>query len=559
MSTIDRDSEISWADPAPNSAPGGGWGSGESGSWVDSEESPDSGTLGGSSGESWGGGNWSGGKDASSESGWGSAPTPPPAAPASSSESSGWLGGDSSDSGWGGGTPAAPASSAPAPQAQSGGGGWLGEPAPAPSNGLGGSVQEASNSGWLGGGEDSAPAGPSGGSGWLGDSAGSGYGDSGGGWLGGDGPPSSVPTMTQMVDQAIHDESEDDFVDDSWVDEEIRDSEFDELEVPEIVPPAPEVGGVVLKMVLVAALVLLVGGGVFFMKKDSKTPEQVEAERLERRAAFAQAAIEGGKEDLANNRAQLAVPQFQEAMVALSEVGATQKEVDQVEVLLSKSLMGSEEYEPAIEHWRSLKGSEDPEVQKAAEEGLQQAARQLRIQANDSLKEAKKYADKGEYTTVLRTGKDALELYEEYGGSATQKGDAHGVIGRSYINGRNYGAARDHLKKAVALAPGLGYQKYLNQVNAELTPRYTRPVNRVSRPAVVRPASKPSFNLKSPSYRTNSRRVTRRNRGGGSTSSGGGSTTSAPKPRMKEIPIYQSKSRPSNSTRKGSKGVLNSY
>ena len=49
-------------------------------------------------------------------------------------------------------------------------------------------------------------------------------------------------------------EDEDDFVDDSWVDEEIRDSEFDELEVPEIVPPAPEVGGVVLKMVLVVLI-----------------------------------------------------------------------------------------------------------------------------------------------------------------------------------------------------------------------------------------------------------------------------------------------------------------
>lgn len=573
VSTLDRGTdEISWADPAPEASKGATQWAEEPGSSSDSwgatgtsSDSPKS----ASSGSGWGGAG-SGSADSWSQdsaSSWGGeASTPTPKA----ESQSGWLGGSEESGGWSQG---AAAPSAPAKSQSSG---WLGDsqPAAAPASkppAGGGWLGDADSSGSLGG---SPPAKSKGGSSWLGDDhqepaeAGRGWlgdgpaqpsttggGDSG--WL--DGSQGSGRTMTEMVDHAISVEDEDEFVDDSWVDEEIRDNEFDELDVPEYVPPAPEVGGAFLKMLLVAVLFVLVAGGVLFFRGEKQTPEQLAAEKAEQQLSFARAAVAEGKSDLESGKALLAVPQFQEALVTLAEVQAPKEEINEAEVLLSRALMGSEEYEEAIVHWKSLRENEDKAVAEEAKKGVQAAARQLRIGANESLKEAKSYADKGEVNSVIRLGRQALKTYKEYGGSASQKGNAHGIIGRSYLNGRDYGTAQDHLKKAVQLAPGLGYEKYLNEVASLIQPRsYIAPV-RQTQVRRSQPSSKPTFDLGSPSYQKNTRRYS----GGRSrnSSSSGASTapSAAPPKRMKEIPAYRPANRNSGGTRKGTKNVLKSY
>ena len=559
VSTMDRESDnssISWADPSPTKD-GGQWGdSGSSGGW-------DTGGLGGASSQSssdspWGdnsgggGGAW--GSSPEPSSAWGgnapaSAPPAAPPEPKSKGGGSGWLGGDDANDGWGGGAASTPSTpSTPAPPKSNG---WLGEGA---DSGAASASGGSSSSGWLGG-DDSAPQA---GRGWLGDpqpaSGGSG-GGGGNGWLG-DGP-SDGPTMTEMVDQAINVEDDDEFVDDSWVDEEIRDNEFDDLEIPEYVAPTPEVGGAFLKMLLVAALVLLVGGGIIFLKSDSKTPEQKQAEEREKQYKFAVSTLESADKDLAAGKAELAIPQFEQALVALSEVEAPQAEVDSAEIKLSQAMMKAEKYDDAIQHWKVLNASADEAVAKTATEGLNAATRAKRIEANGYLKEAKKDAADGGTLSVRSLARDALEIYEKYDGSRTQIGDAYGVMGRGFLNATDYGSAEDNLEKAVKYAPNLGYQKYLAKVRAQTRPAYIPPV-RVSAPVQSSGGSAPRLDLGSPSYKTNNTRYAPRRSAGNSNSGPSSSSAPAAKPKMQEIPAWKPK-RNSGGGRKGSQGVLQTY
>ena len=561
VSTMDRESDgssISWADPSPAKDSGQWTDAGSSGGW-------DTGGLGGTSSQSqsdssWGdsaggaGAAWGGGTESST--GWGSsaaasAPSAPPAEPKTSSGGGGWLGGDDAVDGWGGGAASTPSkASAPAP-APAKSNGWLGDSADAaPSTSSGAS----SSSGWLGGEE---PA-PQAGRGWLGDPqpASGGSGGGGNGWLG-DGP-SDGPTMTEMVDQAIHVEEDDEFVDDSWVDEEIRDNEFDDLEIPEYVAPSPEVGGAFLKMLLVAALVLLVGGGIIFLKSDSKTPEQKRAEEREKQYKFAVSTLESAEKDLTAGKAELAIPQFEQALVALSEVEAPQAEVDAAEIKLSQAMMKAEKYDDAIKHWKVLKASTDKAVAKTATEGLNNATRAKRIEANGYLKEAKKDANKGGTLAVRSLARDALEIYQKYDGSRTQIGDAYGVMGRGFLNATDYGSAEDNLEKAVKYAPNLGYQKYLAKVRAQMRPKtYTAPI-RISAPVQSSGGSAPRLDLGEPSYKTNNTRYAPRRSSGGSSSGSANTAAPAPKPKMQEIPAWKPQ-RNSGGGRKGSQGVLQTY
>ena len=570
--------EGGWADPAPSSP----------NNWADPKESDDwsAGGLGAgatgaaSSGtDSWGGGSgspaapaassWSGSEEPDSFGWSGSesvAPTGSTASPVPpAKQESGWLNGggdDATKDGWGGGSGIAPATPA-APAAKSGG--WLGgdgpEPAATPSSSSGG------GGGWLsdkGGADTEAPEG----SGWLG--AGSSpaapraQSGGGGGWLNGEGPD-DTPSMTQMVDQAISVEEADDFVDDSWVDEEIRDNDFDELDIPEYAPPAPEVGGVFLKMLLVAVLVLLVGGGIMFAQNDSKDSVDTAADEATKRLEFGRATMQSGRTDLEAGKPGLAIPQFEEALVALSDGKAPQDEIYETEVLLGRALMGDEAYKEAYKHWASLKESGQEKYVKEAEKGLQDSSRQLRIQANEFLAEGKKYAAQDEITSVKRLGRDALDLYEKYGGSRAQLGDAHGVIGRGHFNGREYAQARDELKQAVALAPSLGYQSYLNKASAALQPtRYVAPIQTAPRRQPRTSSPKPSLSIGSPSYQQSSGRSRARGRSGNNArnnnSGNSGGASSAPTKQMKEIPAYRpTTGRDGGNSRKGAKGVLKGY
>jgi hypothetical protein len=564
-------SDGGWADPVPSSP--SNWGDSDGDDWSTGGLGKSGATAASSGSDGWGGASsagkspsasssWSGNDD-SEPMGWAgsdsvSASTTVPA-PASKKDS-GWLDGGGEQDGWGGGS-AGTAGAAPVPSAPKSGGGWLGgDGPPEPSSGGG---APKSGGGWLGG--DGPPETSSQGSGWLGESSAPSAppkSGGGGGWLNGDGPDDSGPSMTEMVDQAISVEESDDFVDDSWVDEEIRDNDFDELDIPEYAPPAPEVGGAFLKMLLVAVLVLLVGGGILFANNDTKDPGQAAADETAKSLEFGRATMKAGQVDLEAGKPGLAIPQFEEALVALSEGKAPQDEIYQTEVLLGRALMGDEEFEEAYKHWVSLRDSGQEKYVAEAKKGVKDSSRELRVQANSYLADAKKYAAKDEITSVKRLGRDALALYEEYSGSRAQLGDAHGVIGRGHLNGREYAQAKDEFKKAVALAPGAGYEAYLKQANAALQPAQYIPPMKTAPRTTRSSAPKPSFDLGSPQYTQSSgRRGRGRSRGSSqSSSSGGGGTTAAPKKPMKEIPAYRpSKGRSSSGNRKGSKGVIKGY
>ena len=330
-----------------------------------------------------------------------------------------------------------------------GGGGWLGD-ADEPSLAGRRSVESSgSSAGWLSGGSRET------------------HSESSDGWLGGD-EPTRAPSMTEMVDHAIGVEEADDFVDESWVDEEIN-SEFDEFETPEYTPPSPEVGSAFLKMLLVAALVLLVGGGVMFMGKKEKTPEQIKAEEIAKELQFARDSVIAGNQYLKDGKPLLAVGPLTAAMTSLKTSGAPQEEILSAKADLARALMKAQEYEKAYDQWVGLvKGPE--KYRKEAVAGRDEASRLLRAQATSELAESAKYYQMGESSSVLQAGEKALKIFEKHNGTASQKGKALGVIGRGYLNGKEYGKAKDYLKKARSLNPGGGYDADLREIASRTAP-----------------------------------------------------------------------------------------
>ena len=537
---------------------------------------------------------------------------PTPAAPVTDS---GWLGGDSepagwdsaipkgspisnglaapiapksgSVDGWGGGlsgatTPPAPVSkglgASPSTGADDGWGGTsIGGSSPSPSLGaMPSSPGLSAGNGWLNGDDEGTASEPMGGSagadaGWLGGSAGAAPTPSrvapreSDGWLGGS--DDTAPSMTEMVDRAIDVEEADDFVDDSWVDEEVNDGEFDDLEVPEYVPASPEVSGLFVKMLLVAVLVVLIGGGVMYMQQEQKTPEQIQAEKIAKERDFAESSIEMAKKNLAGGNPLLAIGPLEAAMESLKTTGAPQSEILETKALLGRALYKGQEYQKSYDHWASL-AKLDKKYKKEARSLMTESSKQLRAQANADLTEAAGYIKSGESTSVLNLGRNALKIYQAHGGNASQKGRAYGVIGRGYFNGRDYANARENLKKAKALNPAGGYGADLNEI-ADLTAPASyhnsggggyqyqqQPAPTYSQPQVAAP----SFVPDQPGYATSSGSYSHRpSSGGGSSSSAASAPQAAPRPTTKEIPTFRGGNSGSSGGRKGQQGVLKTY
>lgn len=463
-------------DPAP--AAQGGWGGG--GSWgeeasssVESDWSgakgPASPSLSSASTPSLGGG-WLGGADSDSHDGWGGASgglSAPKPSPVSVPQSRGL--GANDDDGWGGGSSSlgsvssSPstrddwgASSSPSlgSSSSSSGGGWLGDADDEPS--LGSPASEsagASSGGWLSGGSRET------------------HSESSDGWLGGE-ESARAPSMTEMVDHAIGVEEADDFVDESWVDDEIGDFEGLGVDVAggnEYAPPSPEVAHTFLKMLLVAALVLLVGGGIMYMGKEEKTPEQIKAEERAKELEFARSSVIAGQTYMKEGKPLLAVGPLTAAMTSLKTSGAPQEEVLAAKADLARALMKSQDYEKAYDQWVGLvKGPE--KYRKEAVAGRDEASRTLRAQANAELAESAKYFQMGESSSLLIAGEKALKIFEKHQGTASQKGKAIGVIGRGYLNGKEYGKAKDYLRKAQRLNPAGGYEADLREIASRTTP-----------------------------------------------------------------------------------------
>ena len=475
-------SSESWSDALPtSSAPqepapatkaqggwsgGGGWGDESSSEWSGVTKMPSAGPMSPASS-----GGWLGGEDASSSGGseW-SAPKPVSKSPVSPAPTGGgWLGGqdnDEQDDGWGGSSVSSKVSSgslgaspgasqtgggaSPARDdwnASSSGGGWLGDSDDPP---MGGARADASGSsaGWLSGGARETHT------------------ESHDGWLSEE-SPSKAPSMTEMVDRAIGVEEADDFVDESWVD--IDDGDFDPIAEPEYSSPTPEVGGVFLKMLLVAALVLVVGGGLMFIGKEEKTPEQIKAEERVKELEFARGSVEAGKKYLKDGTPLLAIGPLTAAVTSLKTSGAPVEEIFAARAELARALMKTQDYEKAHEQWSGLVKAPES-YRKEALSGRDESSRLLREQAAAELADAANYIQMGESSSVLQAGEKALKIFEKHGGTASQKGKALGVIGRGYINNKEYGKAKDYLHKAKSLNPGGGYEADFQLISSRTAP-----------------------------------------------------------------------------------------
>lgn len=490
------------------------------------------------------------GPAAGTDAGWGGAATGPSGTVGGGALGAGALGAAPAEDGWGGGG-----------GSTFGSGSTFGGSTSTPK-----AAMPANSQGWLG--DDASGEETS--AGWLGDERTAKVGGAApesDGWLGG-AAAAKAPSMTEMVDRAINVEEADDFVDDSWVDEEVGQGEFDDLEVPEYVPPTPEVGGAFIKMLLVAMLVLLVGGGVMFMNQEKKTPEQIKAEEKAKELEFARSSVESGKNYIKNGQALLAVGPLEAALTALKTNGADGKEILDTKALLARALMKAKppQYQEAYEHWAGLAKSGDAEYKKEAKAQMAETSKLLRAEALAKLTEAAGYVAAGESSSVLTLGKDALKIFEAHAGTATQKGKAWGVIGRGYLNGKEYGKAKEALKKALALNPAGGYGADLAKI-ADLTAPasyysggggYTETVQQGPRPRPVRVEASigdgPGYSQRRVSGGGGRRRTTR--------TSSGGSTESAPAassaPRTKAIPAFQRAQQP-RGPRPGQRGVVNSY
>lgn len=564
---------------------------------------------------SWGGGSaWGGGGGGESWGGEPKAARPASLAPSAPAPSStGWLGGKTDDDDWSAGKEVSPAAASPSPTlggslgfakgvGDSGGDGWGGSAPSGGSSSLPGpknsSLAKDDDDGWSGGGLASSPparsergsksvpapaqgwlggdepadseAGSS--SGWLGDSRTPAVGPStseGNGWLGGGGAGhgGKGPSMTEMVDRAIGEEEADDFVDDSWVDEEVDHGEFDDLGVPEYVAPTPEVGSAFVKMLLVAVLVLLVGGGVMFLGQEKKTPEQIQAEETAKELAFARGSAEKGKEYLSKGQPLLAVGPLEAAIPALKTSGGSEGEILDTKSTLATALMKNKEYEKAYEHWSGLAKS-SPTYKAEARKQMAECGKLLRAKATAQLTEAAPYIKAGESSSVLLLGESSLKIFSEHGGTATQKGKALGVIGRGYFNGKEYGKAKETFKKALALNPAGGYQADLARIAEETAPvnyyggggggGYSAPQPAASAPS--RPVRVDASIGDGPGYATASGRSSGgiRRRSSAAPAAAPAAATAAPA-RTKEIPTFKRSSNSGSSQRKGSKDVLKSY
>jgi hypothetical protein len=612
VSTLDKPpaatpAPVAWSDPPSTEGPD--WSAGAGDSWSDALPAPSRTTPSFSpdpapvSDSAWGGGGAWGG--ASAADSWSSvdvpaskAPLATPSTPAAGS-GAGWLGG--SEDGWGGGltssesSPTAPsrssglggglagddwggglASSAPVPTARAMPGqgeddGWGSSSASLAGGGSKmGSSSASSHGGWLDSGADEEESA----GGWLGDSRTPTVGPSskGDGWLGDDDAAAKAPSMTEMVDRAIGEEEADDFVDDSWVDEEVDNGEFDDLEVPEThIAPTPEVGSLFLKMLLVAVLVLLVGGGVMFLGQEQKTPEQLHAEEMAKELAFARSSVETGKNHLKEGKPLLALGPLKAAITSFKTAGGSEQEILGAKTELARALMKAQEYQEAYEHWAALaKGPE--EFRKEARQQMAEVSKLLRSQANDNLTEAVEYAKNGEATSVISLGESALKIFNEHQGTATQKGKAWGIMGRGFMNGGEYGKAKDAFKKAMELNPGGNYQVFISQINAKTAPvnyysgggGYTEPASasRPARPVKVEASigDGPSYVQASGSVRRTSPRRTSNNSSSGASAPPPASTAPA-RPQTRSIPAYQPRSNQGRSSgqRPGSKNVLPTY
>lgn len=173
---------------------------------------------------------------------------------------------------------------------------------------------------------------------------------------------------------------------------------------------------------------------------------KIDAESTSSRPATTEASesakvwLASAKESMAGKDYELAAAQLEKAVGFLKASGADSADIEAAQSSMAEALTLGGQLEDAHKALKSLRSPPKKEIAKLE--------RQLRIKANGLMKEAgsKLEADSSLAQSIAR---QALKLYEDYGGTRAQKADALGLIGAAYVAQRNSAAAAMALRRSL--------------------------------------------------------------------------------------------------------------
>lgn len=272
---------------------------------------------------------------------------------------------------------------------------------------------------------------------------------------------------------------------DDWVDDEVElraqegwkhPQDFEDVNVT-VVRPKPRQSGdptlVILSAVVGLCLVVL---GSYVWKQlrtgdgeESRPPAVVAMEEADTWLASAD-------ESLGKKEYQLAIAQLEKGMGLLLEGKAEKDKVDQVRVKLASALESDGQLQAAHKQWSGLIGSSEEAQSRKA--GLE---KQLRVQANALLEKSRAARKSGEHKKAVSFAQQALELYQNYGGSDGQKAQSLDCAARANLADNRMVAAESNLQQAQALS----WSQERARLMSELAPKGAS--SSVRRPAVRRP------------------------------------------------------------------------
>lgn len=154
----------------------------------------------------------------------------------------------------------------------------------------------------------------------------------------------------------------------------------------------------------------------------------------------AQVWLASAKESMAGKDYELAAAQLEKGVGYLKASGADPADIEAAQTSLAEALTLAGKLEEAHKTLSELKS---PPKAKLAE-----LARQLRIKANGQVKKAESQL-KANPGSALDLARNALKLYENYGGTRAQKANALGIVGAGYVAQRNSSAAAMALRRSL--------------------------------------------------------------------------------------------------------------
>lgn len=141
----------------------------------------------------------------------------------------------------------------------------------------------------------------------------------------------------------------------------------------------------------------------------------------------------------------MAAHQYKRALGYLKHEGATPAKVEAVRTTLAQTYAKAGDFEEARSTWLLL-ARLNPSLE-PAQVGLQKANRELRIVANEKVKEAERVL-KTKPKMAISLGNRAVELYELCQGQRAQLGRAHAVVAQAHRDRREKIMAATHYKLA---------------------------------------------------------------------------------------------------------------